>query len=103
MAQPEPVATATAGAVWSQQPARPWPHKAQEGGIGGSPVRHKSESSMPLTPGRRFMGLLRAHWMYGQRGEDLPVPTAPGAPAWCGLGRKRRLGLGAPPGHPQCR
>lgn len=33
----EPVATATTGAVWSQQPARRWPHKAQERGRRGGP------------------------------------------------------------------
>lgn len=60
MAQPEPVAMTTARAVWSQQPARPWPHKAREGGRGAVLVGHKSGSSMPLTQGRRFMGLQRA-------------------------------------------
>lgn len=74
MAQPEPVTTATTGAVWSQQPARPWPHKIQEGGRGGGPGRHKSGSSMPLTLSRRFMGLLRAHWLH--RGERRGSPCS---------------------------
>lgn len=89
MAQPEPVATATAGPVWSQQLARPWPHKAWEGVRGGGPAGHKSGSSVPLTPGRRFMGLLRAQWMrWGER-RGSPVPTAPGAllgAGWAGRG-----------------
>lgn len=91
MAQPEPVATATTGAVWSQQPARPRPAKPRREAEGAGPAGHKSGSSMPLTPGRRFMGLLRAHWLHqGERrgspcSHHLCLPT----PAWRGLGRKR--------------
>lgn len=107
MAQPEPVTTATTGAVWSQQPARPWPHKTQEGGRGGGLGRHKSGSSMPLTLGRRFMGLLRAHWLHRGERRGSPCSPRPWGPCRCRWGRKRlraweplQATLGAPAALP---
>lgn len=82
MAQPEPVALATAGAVWSQQPARPWPHKAEREAEGAVPVGHKSGSSMPLTQGRRFMGLQRAQGMQREETRGSPCSHHPWGPCW---------------------
>lgn len=105
MARPEPVTTATTGAVWSQQPARPWPHKTQAGGRAGGPGRHKSGSSMPLTLGRRFMGLLRAHWLYQGERRGSPCSHCPWGPCLVPVGQEeaplRALEALPPPGlHP---
>lgn len=96
MAQPEPVATATAGAVWSQQLARPWPHKARGEAEGAGPGGHKSGSPMPLTPGRRFMGLLTAQGMrWGER-RGSPCSHRPWGPCSVRAGREEAPEPGSP-------
>lgn len=94
MAQPEPVATAATGAVWSQQPARRWPHKTREGGGGEGLAGASSRGS--LTPGRRFMGLLTTQWMHWGEWRDLSVPTCPRGPLGAGWRGKEALSPGSP-------
>lgn len=51
---------------------------------GAGPAGHKSGSSMPLTPGGRFMGLLRAPWMHWGERRGSPCSHRPWGPLGAG-------------------